>query len=123
MFTILRGNEEGVPLEWVRLCATTDVRSGQSHVFDLGGQSLLLCHSAAGFALIENLCTHKALSLERGRLIGNEIICPHHGARFCLVDGRPISGAIRPLKTYEVATVNGEVRARLPIKWFETSTD
>lgn len=116
MYTISRSNEEEAPHEWVTLCAQSDVRPGQSRVFEIDGKSLLLCHSANGFALVANLCSHKALPLDGGRLIGNEIICPHHGARFCLADGRAMAGAIRPLKTYDVEVADSEVRALLPVR-------
>ncbi|SEH19209.1 3-phenylpropionate/trans-cinnamate dioxygenase ferredoxin subunit [Sphingopyxis sp. YR583] len=106
----------------MKLCATADVRPGKSQLIEIAGRSLLLCHTAGGFSLIENRCTHKALPLEGGRLIGNEIICPHHGARFCLTDGRAIAGAIRPLKIYEIAVTSGEISARVPAEWDEAPT-
>ncbi len=34
------------------------------------------------------LCSHAALPLEGGRVRGTSIVCPHHGARFCLKTGR-----------------------------------
>jgi nitrite reductase/ring-hydroxylating ferredoxin subunit len=33
-------------------------------------------------------CSHASLPLEGGRVRGTAIVCPHHGARFCLKTGR-----------------------------------
>lgn len=60
-------------------------------MFELDGQRILICRSAAGFHAMHEICPHQLLSLEGGRVRNNFIMCPHHGARFNLEDGSSLS--------------------------------
>lgn len=40
------------------------------------------------FYAIENMCTHDGGMLAGGPLIGSEVVCPRHGARFCIKTGQ-----------------------------------
>ncbi|MDH5395825.1 MAG: Rieske 2Fe-2S domain-containing protein [Gammaproteobacteria bacterium] len=51
------------------------------------GLSLLLICQNKQFYLVENKCGHFGLPLQTGELIGNEIICAHHGISFSLDTG------------------------------------
>ncbi|SKA30576.1 FAD-dependent oxidoreductase [Consotaella salsifontis] len=56
-------------------------------------------------------CTHLGAPLEKGILVGGELRCPWHHARFCLKRGAAKNApALLPLASYEVSEVEGVVR-------------
>lgn len=48
---------------------------------------ILLIRHGDKFYAIEDLCTHDGGDLSGGEIEGDEIICPRHGARFCIMTG------------------------------------
>ena len=66
------------------------------------------------FAL-RDTCSHLGGPLSEGRLEGNGIVCPWHGSKFCLEDGKVLNGpAVFPERCFDVRVRDGkiEVRAR-----------
>ena len=64
---------------------------GQSTVLELDDKRVFLCRSAAGVHAMLDVCPHQEKSLEGARIRHGSIMCPHHGARFSLDDGRSLS--------------------------------
>jgi 3-phenylpropionate/trans-cinnamate dioxygenase ferredoxin subunit len=51
--------------------------------------------------VLDNICTHAYARLSEGRLRGNRLICPLHGASFDVRDGSVLGApATRPLATH-----------------------
>ena len=76
-----------------------------------GGVDLLVCRTETGevFA-VENLCTHEFSPLGAGRLVGCQIECPRHGARFDLRTGEATRlPAASPIRTFPVKVQGGQV--------------
>lgn len=71
--------------------ALCDVPETGARIVELDGKRVLLCRSATGIRAIDETCPHQQLSLEGGRVRGNVLMCPHHGARFSLDDGKSLS--------------------------------
>lgn len=69
----------------------SEVPVSGTKVVAIEGRKVLLCRSAAGIHAMDEMCPHQALTLDGGRVRGTSIICPHHGARFSLEDGRSMS--------------------------------
>lgn len=77
---------------------------------DVEGTPILVVHSAAGLRALEPKCPHTQGTLERGRLDGNCIVCPWHGARFDTERGKALSGPTQvALATYIVHIEGDEV--------------
>ncbi len=76
-----------------------DIAPGRSAIVEVEGQRLVVCRSQKGVYVVRDNCPHQNLTLEGGRVRGESIICPHHGARFSLEDGRSMS----PLTTKPLA--------------------
>ena len=55
------------------------------------GISILVCRSQKQVYAVRNRCPHQALGMEGARVRGESVICPHHGARFSLADGKSLS--------------------------------
>ena len=93
-----------------RLAAVGDVPEGQVRVFSAGGRSIALCNVGGTFYAVDNLCTHDNGPLGEGRLAGETVECPRHGARFDVKTGAVKAlPAVRPIKTYPVQVEGEEV--------------
>ncbi len=87
---------------------TSDVARGKCLRVELDGCDLLICHTAEGVFALDNICSHSHARLDEGRLRGNKIFCPLHGASFDVRDGRALSRpATRPIKRHPLR-VEGE---------------
>ncbi len=76
------------------------VNSTKIAVFNLGGK----------FYAIADTCSHEEASLAEGEIIGTQIECPRHGARFDIATGRNVTlPAVVPVKKYEVKVEGGKI--------------
>ena len=64
---------------------------GKTLCVTVDGREILLCHTAGGLYAVDNLCSHAAARLCDGKLKGNRILCPLHGAAFDVRDGSVLS--------------------------------
>ena len=91
-----------------KLCALADLPDGEARVFEVDGVELAAARSGTKVFVVENRCSHDDGPLGEGRLLGAEIECPRHGARFDIESGRATRmPAIAPISTYR-ATVEGD---------------
>jgi nitrite reductase/ring-hydroxylating ferredoxin subunit len=58
------------------------LQDGKSLCVKADGVSLVLIRTNGALHAIENKCPHLGLPLGRGRIDGDEIVCPFHGSRF-----------------------------------------
>ena len=71
--------------------------------------------SAANFYAIDDICTHDGGELAGGAVEGDVVICPRHGARFCLRTGAALTPpAYEPVRTYPTRVVDGKVEIQAP---------
>lgn len=63
---------------------------------------------------IQDVCTHDDGPLAEGKLIGCEIECPRHGARFDLRDGRVTAPpALVPAPVFDVRVVDAQIQVSI----------
>jgi 3-phenylpropionate/trans-cinnamate dioxygenase ferredoxin subunit len=80
----------------------------------LAGESVLLVHSKDGLFAVNNICSHAYAKLDEGRLRGNRLICPLHGASFDVRDGAVLGApATQPLRSYPVRVVDGHIEVQV----------
>ena len=72
---------------FVRVARLSDVPLGEARTYDTGEYSVALCNVDGVIYAINNLCSHDDGPLGSGKLIGAEIECPRHGARFNVTTG------------------------------------
>jgi 3-phenylpropionate/trans-cinnamate dioxygenase ferredoxin component len=99
---------------WIDVCDETHFPVGSYQVFAWNGLSLLVFNIHGEFYALENRCTHEDQTLDGGDLDGEEIICPWHGAGFCVKTGLatrdPGYGCI---KTFPVRCIAGKIQIQL----------
>ncbi len=100
---------------WLDLCGQDEVPEGSAVGFAANGRELLLCNADGEVWAVAERCTHAAWSLAGSELVGCEIVCALHGARFDLRTGEATARpASKPLATYPVRIENGRIRVRVP---------
>ncbi|MDX8401672.1 MAG: non-heme iron oxygenase ferredoxin subunit [Mariprofundaceae bacterium] len=97
--------------EWVDVCAEADLPPGGRKVVTTPAGMVAVFNLDGALYAIEDVCTHDGGELASGRVEGDEIVCPRHGARFCLRDGRALSPpAWEDIETFPVRVREGIVQ-------------
>jgi 3-phenylpropionate/trans-cinnamate dioxygenase ferredoxin component len=88
----------------------SDFPLNEQKIIDLEDEFVLVLRTESGFWAIEDRCSHDDNELFGGEVIGREIKCPRHGARFDLETGRALClPAVRAVRTYQVLLENENV--------------
>jgi 3-phenylpropionate/trans-cinnamate dioxygenase ferredoxin component len=86
----------------------SDFPLNEQKIIDLEDEFVLVLRTESGFWAIEDRCSHDDNELFGGEVVGKEIKCPRHGARFDLESGQALClPAVRAVRTYNVV-VNGQ---------------
>ncbi len=72
---------------WIDVVDEKAFANGENIVIDVDGTEVAVFKIDDRFYAIEDVCTHDGAEIASGRLEGDEIICPRHGARFCVKTG------------------------------------
>ena len=97
--------------EFVTLAKTSEVAPGQVKVYEVRGRRIALCNVDGSFYAIDDVCTHDGGPLDQGELVGHQIECPRHGARFDVRSGRALAlPAVMPVRSYPVLVEDGVVK-------------
>jgi 3-phenylpropionate/trans-cinnamate dioxygenase ferredoxin subunit len=73
--------------DWVRVARVEDLPPGSRRVVDVDGVAVAVFNLDGDYCAIEDTCSHDGGELASGELLGEEIVCPRHGARFNLRSG------------------------------------
>jgi 3-phenylpropionate/trans-cinnamate dioxygenase ferredoxin subunit len=99
--------------DWVDVIAETALAEGENIVVDVDGTDIALFKIQGSFYAIEDICSHDGAEIASGLLDGDEIICPRHGARFCIKTGAVKSPpAYEAIKCFPVRIDNNTVQVR-----------
>lgn len=75
------------------------------------GKAVILVRAGGRICAVAGECTHLGAPLETGLVVGTEIRCPWHHARFSLETGEAVGApAIEPLSCYSVEERDGTIR-------------
>jgi nitrite reductase/ring-hydroxylating ferredoxin subunit len=102
---------------FVRALPLSELRRGSMRAVQVGNRELVICHTRDGevFAL-DNICTHAFTRMSEGRLRGDRLICPLHGASFDVRNGSVLAGpATQPLRSHEARIAAGIVEVKILI--------
>ncbi len=98
--------------QWHDVIAVEKLEIGERTFYDLDdGTHVAVFRLDEGYAAIESMCTHALFELDDAPIEGDQIICPLHGARFCLRTGAVCSApAYEDLRTFPVRIHNGMIQ-------------
>jgi len=77
--------------DWVTVCRADELAPGEHRIADVDGAQVAVFNLDGEFFAIEDVCTHDGGVLTGGPIQGGEIVCPRHGARFCIRTGEALS--------------------------------
>jgi 3-phenylpropionate/trans-cinnamate dioxygenase ferredoxin component len=100
--------------DWTYVADADQIEPGHYRTADLDGTLVAVFNVAGEFYAIEDVCTHDGAELTSGAPIkGDEIVCPRHGARFCVRTGAALSApAYEPTTTFPVRVDQGKIYVR-----------
>ena len=88
---------------FVPVTKVSDLGPGQMKWVAVGRARVLLANVAGIFYALSDVCGHQRAPLSRGRLVGHEVECPLHFARFDVCTGKLLSGPVATdVPIYEV---------------------
>jgi 3-phenylpropionate/trans-cinnamate dioxygenase ferredoxin component len=99
--------------EWINVIGQSALADGEHVVVDVDGVDVAVFKLDGQFYAIEDVCTHDGAPIADGVLEGDEIICPRHGARFCVKTGKVKSPpAYEDITCYPVRIESGTVQVK-----------
>lgn len=95
---------------FLKAARVEDVPPGRVVVVEVGDEDVALCNVGGQIYAVANVCTHDDGPLGEGYLLGDEIECPRHGARFDVRSGEVKSlPAIVPIPTFTVKIAGDDI--------------
>jgi len=99
--------------DWITVAKVEELAPGQWRTVDADGAQIVVFNLGGEYFAIEDVCTHDGGQLTGGTVAGDQIICPRHGARFCIRTGEALSApAYEPTAKFPVRTDNGTIQVR-----------
>lgn len=99
---------------WKDVTAVVDIPPGSHEIVETDEHIVAVFNVNGEFYAIEDICTHDGEELTGGPVDGDQIICPRHGARFCLRSGKALTPpAYEDLPTYSVRVRDGRVEVEV----------
>jgi len=82
--------------DWVDVVAENALANGEHLIVDVDGVDVAVFKIEERYYAIEDVCTHDGAEIASGTLEGSDIVCPRHGAKFCVK-----TGAVKSAPAYE----------------------
>lgn len=99
-------------MQWTKIFSSEKearerISEGHPQLLIVGGVRICLVRYNNEFLAVQDACSHNGQSLSGGKVnhLG-EIVCPWHGYRFALRDGRACDSTSRDLKTFLIRAEN-----------------
>lgn len=109
------GVPQAPPDEFTTVARFDDLPEGMTVSCRVGTLALVVVRRGTSVSAFGAACTHRGAPLEGLRVNEGCVVCPWHGSRFNIADGRPQQGpATFPLPLYETRVQGGEVQIRRP---------
>ena len=97
-------------MKWIDAGLTNNLADGQARSIAVGRRTIAVVRTGESYFAIEDICTHDGAALTGGEIEGDEIICPRHGARFCLRTGEALTPpAYEPVRVFATKIENGHL--------------
>lgn len=74
--------------DWIDVMATAALAEGDHVVAEVDGVDVVVFRIDGALYAVQDVCTHDGAEIASGRREGYIIICPRHGAKFCLKTGK-----------------------------------
>ena len=96
--------------QWIDIGASDSVHETRPLSVEVDGIPVVVVRCGLDIYAVEDRCTHDGEALGEAEVESCQIICPRHGAHFCLRTGEALTPpAYEPLRTYTVREEAGRV--------------
>lgn len=100
-------------MNWIAVGPVASIPPGDYATVEIDGIFVAVFNVDGEFFAIDDLCTHDGGGLAGGAVEDHQVICPRHGARFCVRTGEALSApAYEPAAKLPVRIDNGMVQVR-----------
>ncbi len=100
--------------QWHDVAAEGAIGDGGFEIVETDDHVVAVFNIGGDYLAIEDVCTHDGAELAGGPVDGDQVICPRHGARFCLRTGRALSPpAYENVPTYPVKVDHGRILVQI----------
>ncbi len=100
--------------EFHAVCPESDLVDDQIKLVEVDQRLVILYRHDGAYYCVDDICTHDGGTLSDGAVAGCEIICPRHGARFDLRDGKALTmPATRDTLAHQVKIIEGNICVKL----------
>lgn len=97
--------------EWIDVAQQRELQAGQRRVVETEIGPIAVFNLDGELYAIADVCTHDGGELASGKCEGDQIICPRHGARFCIRDGRALTPpAFENIETFPLRVESGVIQ-------------
>jgi 3-phenylpropionate/trans-cinnamate dioxygenase ferredoxin subunit len=95
---------------WIPVASAASISSGDFAQTEIDGVIVAVFNVDGEFFAIEDVCTHDGGGLAGGAVENCNVVCPRHGAKFCLRTGAALTPpAYEPIRTYATRVNDGIV--------------
>ncbi|HSR63560.1 MAG TPA: non-heme iron oxygenase ferredoxin subunit [Gammaproteobacteria bacterium] len=105
--------------DWIDIDLVENFHEGEARLVETEDTNIAVFNYKGDYYALEDVCTHDGspllgCGLDQEDLIDDDqIICPRHGARFCIKTGEALTPpAYEPTATFPVRIENGMVQTR-----------
>jgi 3-phenylpropionate/trans-cinnamate dioxygenase ferredoxin subunit len=95
---------------WTPVAPAATIAPGDYAQTEIDGVIVAVFNIRGEFYAIEDVCTHDGGGLAGGAVEECQVVCPRHGAKFCLRTGVALTPpAYEPVRTYATRINDGTV--------------
>jgi len=100
--------------EWIDVAKVDELTPGNRKIITTDVAEIAVFNLDGEFFAIEDVCTHDGGELATGACDGDQIICPRHGARFCIRNGKSLTPpAYEDIETFPVRIKEGMIQIEI----------
>jgi len=99
--------------DWQDVIAESALAEGENTVVDVDGTDVAIFKIGGQCYAIADVCSHDGGEIASGIVEGDEIVCPRHGARFCIKTGAVTAPpAYEDIDCFPVRIEQGKIQVR-----------
>jgi len=104
-------------IEFIEVAEVSELANGERLFVEIDNTSIVLFNIAGKYFAIGDVCSHDDGPVGEGELDKDQIICPRHGARFDLSNGKAlILPAVEDIPAFPVRSVGNKIEVGLPVE-------
>jgi nitrite reductase/ring-hydroxylating ferredoxin subunit len=79
---------------YVEVARTNEIEPGQLKHVEVEKKEILIANIDGKFYSLDDRCSHMNASLAKGKVIGSNVVCPFHAAKFNIPTGGMVNPAV-----------------------------